>query len=242
LTILSVAQNDSITTDDNFFDVRDKPSHRFKLGGAGGFTPRYLFLNTKDLNIFLAKGKAGQLSNKGILMYGGEGYGYIMFLKNIRMGGMGASGTVTTENLLREFQLDISYGGFFVGYVQPIAPRFDIALDVTLGGGEMNLRLWRTNNSKVVWDDIWTHFGDSLYSENKYSQQIDGEFYTYQISLNIEYAILEWLGMRVGAGYVGMTSPEWKLDAKNKIVGFPSSISGKGISLNFGIFAGFFGD
>jgi hypothetical protein len=250
---ISVAQIDSAKQNDDFFEDFDKPMRRFKLGGAGGFTMNYLFINTKDLNTFLALGKTGQLSEKGMFLYGGEGYGYVMFLKNIRMGGMGASGTLTASSplqlipntsdyLKREVQLDVSYGGFLVGYSQPILPRLDIALDVMIGGGEMNLQVWRTKNPFHQWDSIWTHIGNPQYNETEYSQRLDGEFFTYQVSLNIEYAMLQWLGVRVGAGYSGMTAPEWKLDEKYSIDGVPTSISAQGFAVNFGIFAGFFGD
>ncbi len=250
--LTTLLSSQSFAQKDSLFDDDDKQWYhnysRIKIGGAGGFTPYYLFLNTKDLNSFLALGNAGKLTENGLVMYGGEGYGYIMFLKNVRVGGLGASGKMSSSsldianNIKREVNLDVSFSGFTMGYAIPLAKRFDAAIDVMLGGGEMNLAISRSKNSFWQWDSIWNHYGNPAYNESEYTQRMKGDFFSYRVSLNLEYGILDWLGIRFGAGYVAMVSPQWKLDEKFELNNVPSSISGKGVTLNLGVFAGAFGN
>ncbi|MEK7263426.1 MAG: hypothetical protein AAB071_02815 [Bacteroidota bacterium] len=238
---------DSFMKDD---DEANSTPLRTKLGGAGGFIPVYLTTDMKELNRFLAIGQDGVLPTNGLLLYGGEGYGYVMFLKNLRVGGMGVSGMMTTSriqsttsgNIYRETTVDISMGGFKMGYVLPVVKKLDIACDVMLGGGDMNITINRSRGTEWVWDTLFTHYGDENFSGDEYTQRINGSFWTYNASLNVEYALLHWLGLRVGVGYTGMVGGEWKLDDKFKIYNVPSKINGSGMTINAGIFAGFFGE
>ncbi|MBS4029006.1 MAG: hypothetical protein KGZ58_10255 [Ignavibacteriales bacterium] len=219
-----------------------------KFGGAGGFTPYYLFLDMKELNFFLSRGNVKPFSTNELVMYGGEGYGYIMFLKNVRVGGLGASGNLASEyydalsGIKREVSLEINFSGVTMGYVFPFSRRLDVALDIMLGGGNVDIVLTRSNKQNFVWHEIWSNYGDPTYSENNYTQKISGNFFTYRYSFNIEYALLDWFGLRCGLGYTAMVSPEWKLDNKYDLNNVPNNISGKGMTLNFGIFAGAFGN
>lgn len=241
------------TTFDSFMKDDDDDygsSLRVKLGGAGGFTPYYLKIETKELNRFLAVGNDGALSSNRMLLYGGEGYGYIMFLKNFRIGGLGASGTMQTSriqsttsgNIYRETKVDIGMGGFKMGYVLPVTKKFDIAYDVMLGGGTMGITINRSRSSEWVWDSLFTHYGDENFAGDEYTQRLSGSFWTYNASVNIEYALLHWVGLRLGIGYTGMIGGEWQLDEKFKIHNVPSKINGSGMTINFGVFAGFFGE
>jgi hypothetical protein len=59
-------------------------------------------------------------------------------------------------------------------------------------------------------------------------------------AVNIEYGILGWLGVRLGASYVGMSAPSWTVDDQYDLLGVPSKVSGKGFMVNMGIFIGTF--
>ncbi|MFA6456327.1 MAG: hypothetical protein WCW40_05845, partial [Bacteroidota bacterium] len=68
-----------------------------------------------------------------------------------------------------------------------------------------------------------------------------GGFAVFNPHINIEYTLLTWLQLRIGAGYPIMFSSEWKLDDKFDIDAVPSKIKANGYTINAGIMFGFFG-
>jgi hypothetical protein len=220
--------------------------NRSKIGGAGGVTPIVGMFDNKEIDKFLKSSGLPALGTDPIYLIGGEGYGYIMFLKNIRMGGFGASGgktvaTIGAGNLRKEVEYNVSYGGFLVDYVQPIAYRLDIALGASIGGGEVNLTMRRDDGGFKTWDTLWTDFGNPSKLTSSYTRKLNGTFVVFTPHINIEYSLLTWLQLRIGAGYPIMFSPEWKLDEKYDINNVPSKIKVSGYTINAGIMFGFFG-
>jgi hypothetical protein len=223
------------------------PKHRAqpKLGGAGGFTQNLLFLDLDPINQVLASSGVTAFEKQPLLMLGGQGYGYIMIIPNLRVGGMGASGTMKStlldvpSNTRRDVELSVGYGGVTIDYVVPVVPRLDVALGLLLGSGGMSLKLTRDNALAKVWDKTWQDFKntDSVYN---YSQTLSGSFFVYQPSVNVEYALLRYLGLRAGVSYMGMVGSNWQVDNKFDLVGVPSAVSGKGFMVNGGIFLGTF--
>jgi hypothetical protein len=223
------------------------PKHRTdsKIGGAGGFTPFWLFLDVDPINQYLANSNCAQFNKDGMMLWGGQGYGYIMLLPNVRIGGIGAKGTkkstsydVATE-IRRDVEMSVGFGGVTIDYVVPVMPRLDISGGVMLGGGGMDIKMTRDNGSAKLWTELWDDLGSTSATQN-YSRKLSGSFFIVQPSVNIEYAVLRWLGVRVGVSYLGMTGGEWKLDDKYDILGVPDKISGKGWMINSGVFLGTF--
>ncbi len=235
--------------DDNNTTRSSSYWNRSKVGGAGGVTPIVGMFDNKEIDKLLAGANLPILGTDPIYLIGGEGYGYIMFLKNVRMGGFGASGKKTVSviepvaggTLRKEVEYNVSYGGFLIDYVQPIAYRLDIALGASIGGGEINLTMRRDDNGFKTWDTLWTEFGNPLTRATSYTRKLNGTFVVVNPHINIEYSLLTWLQIRVGAGYPLMFSPEWKLDEKYNINNVPSKIKTNGYTINAGIMFGFFG-
>ncbi len=223
--------------------------NRSKIGGAGGVTPIVGMFDNKEIDKFLSGANLPTLGTDPIYLIGGEGYGYIMFLKNVRMGGFGASGKKTVSviesvpggNLRKEVEYNVSYGGFLVDYVQPIAYRLDIALGASIGGGELNLTMRRDDGKFKEWNTLWNDFGNSAIQSTNYTRNLKGTFVVFNPHVNIEYSLLTWLQLRIGAGYPIMFSPDWKLDEKYDINNVPSKIKVSGYTINAGIMFGFFG-
>ena len=220
-----------------------KRSAAAKIGGAGGFTPFWLFLDIAPINQMLRNANAAEFNNGRLLLLGGQGYGYVLFVPNLRIGGMGASGTMKSKalfgNTRRDVELSVGFGGVTLDYVIPIAPRFDLTIGTLLGRGGMDLKITRDDGRAKVWDDLWNEYG-SLQPAQEYSRQLSGSFFIYQPSVNIEFALLRWIGLRAGVSYLGMSGAEWKLDDKYDIFGVPSNINGKGWMINTGVFLGTF--
>ena len=47
---------------------------------------------------------------------------------------------------------------------------------------------------------------------NNLTRTLSGSFFVYVPSVCFEYAVLNWMALRVGASYVGMAAPSWKVD------------------------------
>ncbi|MFA6540282.1 MAG: hypothetical protein WCT99_01670 [Bacteroidota bacterium] len=223
---------------------------RTKIGGAGGVTPIVAMFDNKEIDKFLTLANLPALGSEPIYLIGGEGYGYIMFLKNVRFGGFGAAGSKTVnaiENvsgggkLKKEVEYKVSYGGFLIDYVVPVAYKLDVAVGASIGGGSVNIRMTRDNGSFKDWDSIWTEYGNTSLSSPNYTRNINGGFTVVNPHLNIEYTILPWFQLRVGVGYPIYFSPEWKLDEQFTIDNVSSKIKPQGYTINGGIMFGFFG-
>ncbi len=242
LTALPVSAQDN---DDDNQTRSSSYMNRSKLGGAGGITPVVGMFDNAEIDKYLASAGLPVFGSDPIYLVGGEGYGYIMFLRNVRMGGFGVSGVRSvnsiTGNVKKEVDYTLSYGGFMIDYVQPIAYRLDVAVGASIGGGAINLTMRRDDGSFKQWDSLWSSFGDLSRPTSNYTRTMTGSFVTFNPHVNIEYTLLTWLQLRVGVGYPIMFSPEWKLDNQYEINGVPSKIKTDGYTVNAGIMFGFFG-
>ncbi len=235
--------------DDNNTTRSSSYWNRSKVGGAGGFTPIVGMFDNKEIDKFLRGANLPTLGTDPIYLIGGEGYGYIMFLRNVRMGGFGASGKKTVSvpepipggNLRKEVEYNVSYGGFLVDYVQPVAYKLDVAVGASIGGGKINVTMRRDNGTFKDWNNLWSDFGNPSIQATNYTRQLKGSFVVFNPHVNIEYTLLTWLQLRIGAGYPIMFSPEWKLDEKYDVDNVPSKIKASGYTINAGIMFGFFG-
>lgn len=222
-------------------------ANRTKVGGAGGFTPVVALFDNKEIDKYLSTAGLPTLGSDPLYLVGGEGYGYIMFLKNVRMGGFGVGGSSTvtkldlSSNIRKEVEYSVSYGGFLVDYVRPIAYKLDVAVGATIGGGSIGITMRRDDGSFKHWDSLWTHYGDVNRNTSNYTRKLSGSFVTFNPHINLEYTILTWLQLRVGIGYPIMFSPDWKLDDKYEINSVPSAMKATGYTVNAGIMFGFFG-
>jgi len=225
------------------------PAHHAqpKIGGAGGFTQNLLFLNLDPINEVLKSSYCAPFDKQPMLLLGGQGYGYIMLIPNLRIGGMGAGGsmesraidTSVSPNVRRDVSLSVNYGGVTIEYAIPVIPRLDVSLGVLLGGGSTTIEVSRNVYANKLWGDVWNEIGNGTFV-NEYKRTLSSSFFVYQPSLNIEYAVLRWVGLRIGISYNGMTGSEWKIDDKYDLIGVPEKLSGKGFMINGGIFVGTF--
>lgn len=223
--------------------VPPRRSAQPKIGAAGGFVLSGLLLNLDPLNDALRSAGAAPFESNTMLLPGGTGYAYILLLQNVRVGGIGQGGTLKTSSLSgtvrRDVELSIAYGGVSVEYVIPVRPRLDVAVGVTLGSLGMDVKMSKDDGSPKSWDDIWGEYG-STQDAASYTRTLSGGFFMYQPSVNIEYAILRWLGVRAGVSYNGLAGTSWKLDEKFDLFNVPSGINARGFMINAGVFVGTF--
>ncbi len=226
--------------------IPPKRSRMVKMGLYGGYTPGWLFVDVNPINAFLASGHGAALKDGGVFMTGGAGAAYIMVLPNVRMGGMGMSGGLKSTALdaggiRRDARMTVGLGGLTFEYVLPIVERFDVAFGALLGWGGMDLTLRQSNGGPNTWVGEGELFGQwTAGSPPNVSRTLGGSFFVWAPTVNMEYAILSWLGVRLGAAYVGMSFPSWEVDGEYELLGVPSDISGKGFMIQAGLFVGTF--
>jgi hypothetical protein len=215
-----------------------------KVGFFGGITPGWLFVDVKPINEILVSSRGAALKENGVMMYGGAGAAYIMVIPNFRVGGVGMSGAIRSTsldagNLRRDAELRVGFGGVTLEYVLPVVERLDVAVGGMLGWGGIDITLRQNDGSNLRWDEIWNHYGGQTTSvPGASTRKMTGSYFVWVPSVNVEYALLGWLGVRLGASYVGMSGASWQLDDKYDLLGVPSSINGNGFMINAGIFVG----
>jgi hypothetical protein len=216
-----------------------------KIGGAVGFTQSLLFVNVDPINQVLRAQNLAEFSKDGLLMLGGQGYAYVILVPNLRIGYQSMGGRLKSKtlyqasNTVREVELAVGYSAGTVDYTIPILARIDVTAGIMLGGGEMDLKFARSYGHGQDWTSTWAEFGGDQAAE-EYSGKISGSFFVYQPSVNLEFAVFRWLGIRAGVSYLGMAGGDWKRDDKYDVYGVPDDVSGKGWMIHSGIFLGTF--
>jgi hypothetical protein len=115
-----------------------------------------------------------------------------------------------------------------------------------LGWGGIDITLREDTGRNLTWDDEWSNFGSGNYIDpstntiGNITRTLSGSFFVWMPTINVEYAILGWMAVRLGAGYVGMSAPAWSVDGEYDLVGVPSDVNGQGFIINGGVFVGTF--
>ncbi len=226
--------------------IPPKRSRAVKVGLFGGYTPGWLFVDMKPVNEFLLGGNGAPLKEGGVFMSGGAGAIYIMILPNVRVGGMGMTGglkstAVDLNGVRRDAEYSVGFGGVTIEYVWPVLAHLDIAVGASLGGGSLTLALRQSNGGNNTWGGEQSLFAQwtALVPPNT-TRTLSGGYFVTVPSVNVEYALLGWFGVRLGVSYVSMFAPSWDVDGNYDLIGVPSSVSGRGFMLQAGLFVGTF--
>ena len=220
-----------------------KPTGSTKIGGAAGFLQDWMFFDFGPINELMRSENLGEFDKKSLYAIGGQGYAYILVIPNLRVGGMGLTGSTAVKtksgNVVREVDLHAGYGGVTIDYVYNLLPRLDITGGMLFGGGGLDFKINRSAGTTQSWLPTWDDFSSGK-AADEYSAKLSGTFFVYRPSLNVEYAILRWVGLRIGVSYVGMSNPSWTRDDDFDLYGVPDNITAQGWSVNTGIFVGTF--
>ncbi len=235
ISIFIFTQNFLFSQNDEFQEESPQTMAIQKFGGAGGVVPMLGFFKNEEMNTILKNSNIPTLGTEPMYLLGGVGYAYIGFLPNVRIGGFGIGGKKTNPNV----EYNISYSGFLMDYVVTVVPKLDIAAGFTFGGGGVNITLKKNTGTTRHWDNVWNDYKNDI-PATYYTKNLNGSFFTFNPNLNIEYAILKWLQVRVGVGYPMMFSPTWKLDGKDEILGVPEKLKADGVTMSAGVIFGIF--
>lgn len=206
------------------------------FGGGGGFVGGWSMPNIDPINLKLKEIGIPELSTSGIFTTGGAGFIYIGFVKNLRVGGMGYGGRISSSSTINGINNEAIYslggGGLTVEYTLPFIKDIGVSLGAILGAGSMSLELYR-NDGTFSWEGI-------LDEPSNISRKIETNFWTFTPTLNADFPVYRFVALRLGVGYQLTFAGDWEAENGQSISGIPSDLSADGLFIQAGIFAGFF--
>ena len=218
-----------------------------RFGAAGGVAPAFVFPNVDPINIQLKSLGIPELS-KGIFVYGGGGYAYIMIVDNLRFGGIGFTGSQSTSGKLGpalvnndyEVRQNYSFGGLTVEYTLPFINKVAVSVGAILGMGTQSIDLYQ-NYGNYDWNTIWPQPVYSSLSDHPATHsEIKNNFISLTPTLNLDVPLNRFIAVRIGGGYVLPISESWSVNNDRTINRIPSDLNAKSFFIQTGIYFGFF--
>ncbi|MCR4404091.1 MAG: hypothetical protein NUW06_02140 [Candidatus Acetothermia bacterium] len=178
--------------------------------GGGGAMPGVVLLDLAGLNERLAANGYAPLPEMVIVM-GGGGYGGEV--RGLRFGGLGWGGDATSLQGQKVATFSIGFGGFMVERGLFAGRGYSLSLGAVIGGGGADLDLL---------DHRSTSFDDAL--SNPANTALTRGFFGVQAYAGLEFALLDWIMLKVNLGYLWTLGEPWK-QAGLPLVGPPESLS-----------------
>jgi hypothetical protein len=210
-----------------------------RFGAAGGFTPIYVIPKIDPINNLVGQFGTKLFSTSGMMTWGGSGYAYIMMIENVRIGGMGLSGSMSVTGNSGGFNREAVYnyglGGLTVEYTLPFINRIAVSVGSIIGVGSASLEFYKNQNN-FNWTDIVAANNSDLNESRKYTNT----FFTITPTLNVDIPVTRFIAFRVGGGYVFSFNDGWKVDNSVTLNGVPSDVHSNSFFIQTGIFFGLF--
>lgn len=166
--------------------------------GGGGPMPALLFLDLSELNRILLANGYGPL-NEMVFLMGGGGFGGLV--KNMRFGGLGAEGDVSSVLGQKVATLSIGFGGFMIERGLFAGERYSLAVGAVIGGGDAELTLV---------DHRPSSFEDAI--SDPPNTSLTRSFFAIETYVGIDFALLDWIMLKVNVGYLWTLGNPWKQD------------------------------
>jgi hypothetical protein len=227
---------------------QDSPFYDAPFGGGGGYTGGWIVPNVDGINVQLKNFGVPSLPSNGLYMSGGAGFIYLGFIKNLRVGGMGYSGSRTTSAIsypiyatplypypspiYNDAVYSISGGGLTLEYTLPFVKDFGVSVGAVIGRGSLNIQLY-SNIGTITWRNYW-------YRASGSSSNLKNSFWLFNPTLNVDIPAYHLLSFRIGAGYQYTFGSSWTYDNNKDITDAPSNINGNSFYIQAGIFVGLF--
>ena len=206
------------------------------FGGGGGFVAGWHIPQIDPLNLKLKEIGFPELSTSGMFTSGGAGFIYIGFVKNLRIGGMGFGGSVSSSTKVGNENLESIYslggGGVTVEYTLPFIKNIGVSVGAIIGGGSHSVEFYK-NDGSFDWDDI-------LGNENNVSRKIESSYWIFSPTLNAEFPVYRFAAIRLGVGYHLTLAGDWQAENGQSIINVPSDFKSDGFFIQLGLIAGFF--
>ena len=212
-----------------------------RFGAAGGFSPVLVFPNIDAVNLQIKNMGLENLSSKGMIVYGGGGYAYIMLVNDLRIGGIGLSGTQSSSGTNNGFNKEVKYnyglGGVTVEYSLPFIKNIAVSVGAIIGVGSSSIEIFQNQNN-FTWSGIWNDVSDKSKTTQNIYKKISNSFLTISPTLNVDIPLSRFIAFRVGGGYITTFASSWKVDNDQDIGNVPSELKSSSFFIQTGIYFG----
>jgi len=209
------------------------------FGGGIGYVPAWYVPNIDPINSQLKEIEMSELSSSGFYSSGIAGFLYVGFVKNLRVGGMGYGGSLSTSDENREVVYNLGGGGVTLEYTLPFIKDLGVSVGAAIGAGNLELDMYR-NSGEFTWEGTWEELSDPNISSESYNRKLENSFWMITPTINLDYPIYRFVSLRLGVGYQFTFADEWTADNDQPVSNIPSDLSSNSFFIQSGIFIGFF--
>ena len=250
----ALAQGDD--DDYDFSEIPVEEEERPYIGVGGGYQLMVtLFDRTALDSVSESLGMGG--FDGPLYIHGGGGFTAVGIVENMRLGvyGGGGSKVVTAQlgtgdtSYDRSLRFTSGYTAVHLDYAIPVFGRLTVAPGFMIGGGRTTLEYAQTAKSATfgtIFDPVALGGGSSS-TLNRQATAAHTFLFLYP-ALNIEYALTQFILLRVGGGYAfdagrafgGNDTQTWDDGHGAEIKNVPNGLTASGPTLNVGLFLGLF--
>jgi len=209
------------------------------FGGGIGYVPAWYIPNIDPINAQLNEIGMSELSSSGFYSSGIAGYLYVGFVKNLRIGGMGYGGSLSTSDENREVIYSLGGGGVTLEYTLPFIKDLGISVGAAIGAGNLELDLYR-NSGNFTWEETWGEFSNPDSATGSFNRKLKNSYWMFTPTINLDYPIYRFVSLRLGVGYQITFADDWTADNDQPVANVPSDLNSNSFFIQSGIFVGFF--
>jgi len=225
----------------SIFPQEQKKYFDAPFGGGVGYVPAWYIPNLEPVNSELKTIGIPELSTSGFYSSGGAGFIYFGFIKFLRVGGMGFSGSASTSQVIsgtnREVVYSLGGGGLTIEYTLPMVEDIGLSIGAILGSGSLGIQIYK-NSGSFSWDDVWQESNSD--STGNFNRSLKNSYWTFTPTLNLDWPINRFVLIRLGAGYQITFNDDWTADNGRELKNIPSGLNANSFFVQSGLFIGFF--
>lgn len=213
------------------------------FGAGGGAYISMVKIEVPDLNSRLAAMGLDPFPDWISLQGGGGGVN----IGSVWIGGFSSGGTIkmsaTSGGILREARIDISQGGFTLGYLKAFG-RMKLTIGGTVGMGHMDIRLIRRPQATGTWDDVWEYYATGFAgpvdaSSLTTSSTIEGKYFLFEPYLSLRWWFMPMFAIDMGATYQLATIGGGRLRENGQSISGSPELDLSGMGVRIGLYIGF---
>jgi hypothetical protein len=213
------------------------------FGGGIGYVPAWYIPNIDPINVQLSEIGMTELSESGFYSSGIAGYLYVGFVKNLRIGGMGYGGSVSSSQTIDDVNSEVVYslggGGLTLEYTLPFIKDLGISVGAAIGAGNLELDLYR-NSGNFTWEETCGEFSNPDSATGSFNRKLKNSYWMFTPTINLDYPIYRFVSLRLGVGYQITFADDWTADNDQPVANVPSDLNSNSFFIQSGIFIGFF--
>eukprot|EP01156_Anaeramoeba_ignava_P014617 Anaeramoba_ignava/a609765_86.p3 GENE.a609765_86~~a609765_86.p3 ORF type:complete len:303 (-),score=46.34 a609765_86:1146-2054(-) len=224
--------------DDDVIIKKSKKKKGYFRAGAGGWDLFYMPIELTEINKQLAKIGVDEFDSE-LYAHGGGGWGFIG--SKWRIGGMGATGKMTTtgaevNGISNKVDFEMHFGGFLMERVWHPVNKTEVYFSAVLGRSSIKMDMYKMKDVGN-WDDSWTSYNKTDISDEfvSYKTTYKNSYFSAMPAIGFRYNIFRVFGVGAKVGYYyGQTNDNnWEIN-NDSISGVPGmDLSNIFYSVNF---------